>query len=247
MPYAALQTFFRTESGAVTVDWTVLTAGIVGMGVASTAAVSTGTSSLGQAIQTALSNASVAMMGTVNAVTNGFDSGDFTGWSSARLGYSEELGEFLGPFAGYDEPVTHQVSLPEGATEATISFDLLLLDSWDGTSTIHSDARFGGRGDGIAFTVDGVEIGFSAMTNGTAFAPTGSFEANGTTYEYSLTRAEGGDFGYSGWQDARYSVSITATNPPAEGFTLGVNGTSNQGLTDESFGIDNFRVDAVTP
>lgn len=34
--------FFKTESGAVTVDWVVLTAGLVGLGLAVMAVVSTG-------------------------------------------------------------------------------------------------------------------------------------------------------------------------------------------------------------
>ena len=85
------------------------------------------------------------------------------------------------------------------------------------------------------------------MTNSSARNPEGSFEINGSTYSYEITRVEGGDYGYSRWNDARYSVSITATDPPNGGFTFGVNGTTNQGLTDESFGIDNYSVNAVTP
>lgn len=54
--------FFRAEDGAVTVDWTVLTAAIVGMGIASVAAVRTGVVSLGDDIQAALSGASIAQM-----------------------------------------------------------------------------------------------------------------------------------------------------------------------------------------
>jgi Flp pilus assembly pilin Flp len=38
--------FFKDESGAVTVDWVVLTAAIVGLGIAVLTSVSTGTTSL---------------------------------------------------------------------------------------------------------------------------------------------------------------------------------------------------------
>lgn len=54
--------FFSDESGAVTVDWTVLTAAIVGMGIASAAAVRTGVVSLGDGIEGALSGASIARL-----------------------------------------------------------------------------------------------------------------------------------------------------------------------------------------
>jgi Flp pilus assembly pilin Flp len=49
-----IKTFSNDESGAVTVDWVVLTAAIVGLGIAVVAAVSTGVRGLGGNIETAL-------------------------------------------------------------------------------------------------------------------------------------------------------------------------------------------------
>jgi hypothetical protein len=54
--------FLTNESGAITVDWVVLSAAIVGMGVASVGAVRTGTASLGTEIEASLSGASVALL-----------------------------------------------------------------------------------------------------------------------------------------------------------------------------------------
>lgn len=54
--------FLKNEAGAISVDWTVLTAAIVGMGLASVAAVRTGTGNLGEQINAALSGASVARL-----------------------------------------------------------------------------------------------------------------------------------------------------------------------------------------
>ena len=51
--------FNQDEAGAVTVDWVVLTAAIVGLGVAVLATVSTGTKQLGQAISDDLSGRTV--------------------------------------------------------------------------------------------------------------------------------------------------------------------------------------------
>jgi hypothetical protein len=52
----SLSYFLRAEDGAVTVDWVVLTAALVGLGLTSVAAVRTGTFSLGEAIGANLTN-----------------------------------------------------------------------------------------------------------------------------------------------------------------------------------------------
>lgn len=54
--------FTADESGAVTVDWVVLSAALVGMGVATLSAVSTGTGALSDGIRATLSNASFESM-----------------------------------------------------------------------------------------------------------------------------------------------------------------------------------------
>jgi len=57
-----LHKFLKSETGAVTVDWVVLSAAIVGMGVASVAAVQTGTTSLGAQVQSVLEDASITAL-----------------------------------------------------------------------------------------------------------------------------------------------------------------------------------------
>ena len=51
-----INTFARDEDGAVTVDWVVLTAAIVGLGIAVIATVRTGVNDLGSKISGALSS-----------------------------------------------------------------------------------------------------------------------------------------------------------------------------------------------
>ena len=46
----ALKSFINNESGAVTVDWVVLTAAVVGLGIYVTATVGSGIQTLGQKI-----------------------------------------------------------------------------------------------------------------------------------------------------------------------------------------------------
>ena len=62
---AMIKTFFADESGAVTVDWVVLTAAIVGLGLAVITSVRTGVTALGSDISNSLSSASVATLGTL--------------------------------------------------------------------------------------------------------------------------------------------------------------------------------------
>ncbi|MFN4057095.1 MAG: hypothetical protein ACK4HW_02790 [Roseinatronobacter sp.] len=57
-----MNAFWNCEAGAVTVDWTVLTAAIVGLGITSVAAVRTGVGGLADNLQAVLSGASVAQM-----------------------------------------------------------------------------------------------------------------------------------------------------------------------------------------
>ncbi|SUZ33029.1 hypothetical protein ROE7235_02797 [Roseibaca ekhonensis] len=63
--FANIKTFAADESGAVTVDWVVLTAAIVGLGIAVISSVRTGTSDLATDIQTSLTGASVSALGTL--------------------------------------------------------------------------------------------------------------------------------------------------------------------------------------
>ena len=53
--FANIKNFAADESGAVTVDWVVLTAAIVGLGIAVVASVRTGVTNLGTQINTSLS------------------------------------------------------------------------------------------------------------------------------------------------------------------------------------------------
>jgi Flp pilus assembly pilin Flp len=53
---ALIKNFAKSESGAVTVDWVVLTAALVGLGLAVMAVVSSGVENLGTDIRNSLAN-----------------------------------------------------------------------------------------------------------------------------------------------------------------------------------------------
>jgi Flp pilus assembly pilin Flp len=55
-----IKNFRNDEDGAVTVDWVVLTAAIVGLGIAVLTSVGTGTTALGNKISSNLSDQTIA-------------------------------------------------------------------------------------------------------------------------------------------------------------------------------------------
>ena len=57
--FAMIENFRNDEAGAVTVDWVVLTAAIVGLGLAVVASVRSGTGDLANVINSSLSGASI--------------------------------------------------------------------------------------------------------------------------------------------------------------------------------------------
>lgn len=63
--------FLKDESGAVTVDWVVLTAAIVGLGIAVLTSVGNGTTSLADKISSNLSNANVRTLDGLNTAFGG--------------------------------------------------------------------------------------------------------------------------------------------------------------------------------
>jgi hypothetical protein len=63
---ALIGTFCTDDAGAVTVDWVVLTAAVVGLGLAVVASVRTGANSVASQISSSLSSAAVTPVGTLN-------------------------------------------------------------------------------------------------------------------------------------------------------------------------------------
>ncbi|MGY6697877.1 MAG: hypothetical protein ACXIUW_17880 [Roseinatronobacter sp.] len=66
---AQLRKFAVSEAGAVTVDWVVLTAAIVGLGIAVVASVRSGVGTLGSNIERSLSSTPVGTTGATNVLS----------------------------------------------------------------------------------------------------------------------------------------------------------------------------------
>lgn len=58
--FKATRTFGADDAGAVTVDWVVLTAAVVGLGVAALSAIRSGTQSLTSKIESHLNSATIS-------------------------------------------------------------------------------------------------------------------------------------------------------------------------------------------
>lgn len=242
--------FWHDEGGAVTAEWVVITAAGIGLGLVTVASVATGTSSLAERIRDTLSSATVAGLtqGQMKLLAAfNFADGNFEGWSTTRTNSSEHLGTFLGNFAGNDAVVTYDVTLPDGAAEARIAFDFLVLDSWDADHPQWSR----GRGDGIAMTVNGQEVAFELFAHQTRSAsdPWGHTRSNTVTvgdtqFTTTMTLADQGSYFGNQWPDQVWRVEIDASAPPPGGFQLGLKSHTDQGRNDESFGIRDFTVSA---
>lgn len=252
---SAIRGFFAGDAGAVTVDWVMITAATTGLAAVVVVSVGSGTGQLGARIGSAISLVPVSLSSGFQAgaarmrelVSMHFSDGDTTGWSSDRLTSNDELGTFLGPFAGSDAALTYGVTLPHGTTEARIGFDLLILDSWDGDSGPNTR----GRGDGLAVMINGTEVAFEHFMHsgrsrhGEFLGPrSAEMTIDGTRYITTMELQREGRFQGTQWTDQVWRVEVTAANPPPGGFTFGLNSTTDQSVSDESYGVTAFSVQA---
>ncbi len=226
-----LSHFLSDESGAVTVDWTVMTASIVGLGIATYGVVSGGIQNLSGDVDTHLSQdlISTSFFDTISVLAMDFTGGDAGDWQGGTvMAPIAALGEML--VLGPHESTALSVDIPDGAASATISFDLIGGDSWDNeVTTISSDSDVvataigNWRAGTMTFTVpdvDGIEVSTTEISSGSDLG------GNPIGYNDSVTR-----------------VSITVDNP-GDTLDLGVLSGTGSGIYDEFLGIDNVSVTA---
>lgn len=226
-----LQEFIRSERGATTVDWVVLTGGITGLGLATMAVVTGGVENLAGDVDAALIDYEIATEFAA-FVAGQLTSNDFSGgvvgeWTGGTVGnMGGSLGELL--MVGAGQTASLQMEIPPGASQATFTFDLIGGDSLDDeTATVMINGQpvtiaTGNHGN-ISFADQGMS-GVTVSTNTTS---------QGTQLGGSMN---------PGWNDSVTTVSITVDNP-GDTLTLGVRSGTNQSLNDEYYGIDNVSVD----
>lgn len=218
--------FWRQDSGAVSVDWVVLSAALVGLGIAVLGVTSTGVSDL--ANDTADELASTDLRYRFGFTSALFDS-DFAngaaGWFGGTPINTPGFGDIL-QIAG-NEVAEMQVMVPSGAAQATVSFDLIGADDLNG--------------DEATVYVNGQPVSVYSDNHGnvqiSGNAPPG---VSVSTQQHYENRAVGaGNHG----SDSRVSYTITVDNPGSS-LTFGVGSNADDGTADEFYAIDNVSISA---
>lgn len=222
--------FWTDESGAVTVDMTVMAAGVVGLGIATMSVVSSGVEDLSGDINTELSSNSWNLFnnGRVSLGSFDFSGGDALGWlGGAVRDMGGELGELL--VLGPGESTGFLVEVPEGASNAIMEFDLIAGDSLDNSAQWGTDTA--------TISLNGVPVAV-ALASGNSM----TFDIpqlDGTTVEATVEVAEVALGGNGGWNDSVASVRVTVAEPTSD-IQFELQSNANQGIGDEFWGLDNF-------
>ena len=220
-----LPRFLREETGAVTVDWVVLASAIVGLGMATTAVVSGGVESLSE--ETAEELASTSIRTRFASVVSLF-SGDFSDGNGGFTGGSVISAPGFGDILqiGQNETVELTLDVPPGSSTATIGFDLIAADDFDGdTATIFVNGQAVSvytDNDGNVTVSDNGVSGISVSVN----------------QQYTNANNGGGALG-----DSRATYSITVDNPGSS-ITLGVASSQSADVSNEYFALDDVSVSA---
>lgn len=233
--------FLRKDDGAVSVDWVVLTSATVGLGIATLAVVSGGVGDLSG--ETAR-NLGRPFIQTAFLTPDSFSNGP-GGWLGIGTSNVVGFGDILGPLQG-DPAGTEQVwqvfDIPGGAMEVHFSFDMLSMDSIDGGLI----DRGWGAEEGPVLYLDGQEIARARSSSGN-LSWTYS-DIPGVTIESEViqsgTNIGGPAHTQERWKDGINQVSIKFDEPEYQ-VRLGLGMKADQGINDESIGIDNFTFQAM--
>lgn len=224
--------FLTDDDGAVATDWVVLTGGIVGLGIATLSVVSGGIEDLSGDIAALLSDVSSDLFGNgeMSLASSDFTGGDAVGWLGGTvMDMGGAIGEVL--VLGAGEATQFVVDVPEGAEAAIMQFDLVAGDSLD------SSDRWG---------YDTAHISLNGQTVAIAEAQHGSSmtfdipQVDGTIVEATVTVEDTHLGGSSRWTDSAATVTVTVDEPTGP-LDFGLSSNSNQGISDEYWGIDNFE------
>lgn len=219
--------FLCNESGAVTVDWVVLTGAIVGLGLATTVVVSAGVENVSE--DTAEEMAGVEITNRFAGIDNlelaglDFSDGD-GGWTGGQVFDMGALGDLLA--FGPGESGEFSVDVPYNAQTATLTFDLIGGDSTDnepaiitinGQQVLVGRGNLGGPMSISTSSVDGISVQTSYVSSGSQLG------------------------GNDNWNDSVTTVTITVDDPGGQ-LTMGVSSGTDQSINDEYYGIDNMTI-----
>ena len=162
-----------------------------------------------------------------------FEDGLANGWkyvgtdSDVDVSYNDTIGSFLGRLSGTK---SIEKTYPN-ASGGSFSFDFLALDSWDN-----------GHGDGFSVFINGLEV-LTDVRKGVYDKLVHNGVNNGFSWNLDTTEIFNT---YSGWSDARIRVSIDLPDDIVDP-TITITSKVNQGVDDESGGVDNINYDWGQP
>lgn len=242
------KTFLTDETGAVTVDYVVLSGAVAGMGITAAATLSGGVDDLARNIAAELTGLASAAVTVLSA--NDFTGGNRGNWTGGTVMNFRNFGELLA--LGPGESATIDLGFPEGAEAGVITFDAIAGDSLDWES-----AFFYVDGQLVADLTAGAIIEGQDLADG----PRGSFNwVSGTGENASERGIQMRDFSQEGitvsyetvatnddlgadtrWKDEVVRVTVRIDNPP-ETMHFAASSNADQPIEDEFWGIDNFEV-----
>lgn len=222
--------FIFSESGAVTTDYVVLGAGVVGVGISVLNSTAIGVENLADDINASLTGQIVNTSFARQSYFDDFDhgAGHWVGgqWDDA----DEAYGGIMGPFGGSGglEVATRTYDLMSGYDHAVVEFDLHAIDSWDNEEFI--------------LFIDGTPVS-SHNFNWQADGVTGSWTTPDGNYNVSISPSGPRDHtGYNtAWVDQSFEVRVEVTDP-GRSMTVGFGSTLDQSVSDESWAVDNVSL-----
>lgn len=230
--------FIKSEDGAITVDWVVLTFGVTITGLAMMGTIGPALGRMAVSVVDALEATVGSIYEGVNEVgfrANYDFSGDTSNWSGGTATYVDGFGDVMGPIGGSGglESLTTTFDLGVVSDTATITFDLLALDSLDGEDAV--------------IYINGEEVGrMTSQSGNLTFTPGEnsniSMSAQMLVQSEQLGGMQNGE--ESWWNDGVSRVTLVVTDP-GDSLDFGIGSTANQDTSDESWAVDNFIVEST--
>jgi Flp pilus assembly pilin Flp len=223
--------FVADERGAITVDWTVMTAAVAGLGLASMGVVSGGIENLSTDISNHLSSNDWNLFdnGLIPVDSFNFTGGDMAGWIGGQvMDMGGQIGELL--VLGPNQATGYLMQVAEGTEQAIMQFDLIAGDSLDNSAQWGTDTA--------TIMLNGVPVAIATDNHQTM-----TFDipqVDGTMVEATVTVQNAHLGGSSNWTDSAATVTVTVDQPTSD-IQFALQSNSNQNINDEFWGIDNFE------
>lgn len=216
--------FYHSETGAVTVDWVVLTAALVGLGLAVLSVVGDGIGNAANATSDALSNTSATYRFALRRTFSTDFSSGTGGWLGGSATTLSGFGDVLQ--LGPGEGTQFTFDIPPGAEEAVITFDIIAGDDLD-------------RGDTATVLINGEVVSIYEDNHGRVSVSGNAPQGITVDVTHQAINDPIGAGGHG--HDSVSTYAITVSNPGTN-VTVGVNSGANGPTSEEFYALDNVDI-----